>query len=49
MAANLLTGFDLTVWNRTPAKMAPLMKRGLPGHQSGRSRGQSTIVVTCVQ
>lgn len=50
MAANLLkAGFNLTVWNRTPEKMAPLMAEGAGGASSPADvAAHSTILVTCV-
>lgn len=50
MAANLLkAGFNLTVWNRTPARMEPLMAAGAGGASSPADvAAHSTIVITCV-
>ncbi len=50
MAANLLrAGFPLTVWNRTAAKMAPLVAAGArPAASPADLAGRSTIVVICV-
>ncbi len=50
MAANLLkAGFDVTVWNRTPAKMGPLMEAGAAGASSpAEVAAKSTILITCV-
>ncbi|MBK8985609.1 MAG: NAD(P)-dependent oxidoreductase [Chloroflexi bacterium] len=50
MAANLLrAGFGVTVWNRTPARMEPLLAAGA---QAGASpadvAGRSDIIITCV-
>lgn len=50
MAANLLrAGFDLTVWNRTPGRMSPLLEMGAKAadNPAGVAR-QSDIIITCV-
>ena len=50
MAANLLrAGFPLTVWNRTAAKMEPLVAAGAqPAASPADLASRSTIVVLCV-
>lgn len=50
MAFNLLkAGFPLTVWNRTAARMEPLLAAGAQGADSPAGvAAQSDIVVTCV-
>lgn len=50
MAANLLrAGFDLTVWNRTPGRMSPLLEMGAKAadNPAGVAR-HSDIIITCV-
>jgi len=50
MAANLLkAGFPLTVWNRTAARMAPLLKLGAkPGKGPAQVAAEADVVVTMV-
>ena len=50
MAANLArAGFQLTVWNRTPGRAAPLVSLGAVEAHSPRELAQaSDLVVTCV-
>ena len=50
MALNLLNaGFSLNVWNRTPAKMEPLIAIGARGTNSpSELAAQSDIIITCV-
>lgn len=50
MAANLLkTGFDLTVWNRTPSRITPLVQAGAAvGDSPADVAARSSIVITCV-
>jgi len=50
MAANLLkAGFDLTVWNRTPSRITPLVQAGAAvGDSPADVAARSSIVITCV-
>ena len=50
MAANLVrAGFDVTVWNRTASKMAPVIDLGASAAGSPREVAeQSTVVLICV-
>jgi 3-hydroxyisobutyrate dehydrogenase len=50
MARNLLkAGFSLTVWNRTPARMEPLVELGAKSSNSPADlAAQSDIIITCV-
>ena len=50
MARNLLkAGFELTVWNRTPARMQPLVEAGArAASDPAELAGQSDIVISCV-
>ncbi|MFQ5399273.1 MAG: NAD(P)-dependent oxidoreductase [Anaerolineae bacterium] len=50
MAHNLLkAGFDLCVWNRTAARMAPLVEAGAgAGDSPADVAGRSDITITCV-
>ncbi len=50
MARNLLeAGFDVTVWNRTASKMAPLVDAGAQEAESPADvAARSDIVITCV-
>ncbi len=50
MARNILrAGFPLTVWNRTPSRMDPLVEAGArPGKDPADVAAQSDIVVLCV-
>ncbi len=50
MASNLLkAGFPLLVWNRTPAKMEPLLRLGAKGAKSpAQAAADSEIVITMV-
>ena len=50
MARNLLkAGFELTVWNRTRERMAPLVEAGaLPSASAKDLAARTTIIVTCV-
>ncbi len=50
MAANLVrAGFDVTVWNRTSSKMAPVVDLGASAAGSPREVAeQSTVVLICV-
>jgi len=50
MAANLIrAGFNVTVWNRTPARMTPLVQAGatMAGNPAEVAAG-NTIIITCV-
>jgi 3-hydroxyisobutyrate dehydrogenase len=50
MAHNLLkAGFSLTVWNRTAAKMDPLVKAGAKaGKDPANVAAHSDIIIICV-
>jgi len=50
MAANLLkAGFNLTVWNRTPARITPLAEAGAAVADDPAAVAESsTIIITCV-
>jgi len=50
MARNLLAkGFDLTVWNRTPEKMTPLVEAGATAAASPADLAErSDVVLVCV-
>lgn len=50
MARNLLrAGFDLTVWNRTAARMEPLLAAGARAAASpAELAGRCSVVITCV-
>jgi 3-hydroxyisobutyrate dehydrogenase len=50
MARNLLrAGFDLTIWNRTAAKMQPLLEAGARAAASPvELASRCTVVITCV-
>ena len=50
MAANLLkAGFDVTVWNRSPERMQPLLDQGAKGAGSpAEVAAASEIIVSCV-
>lgn len=50
MARNLLkAGFDLTVWNRTAARMEPLIAKGATAAQNPADlAAASDIIITCV-
>jgi 3-hydroxyisobutyrate dehydrogenase len=50
MARNLLrAGFDLTIWNRTAAKMQPLLEAGARAAASpAELASRCTVVITCV-
>lgn len=50
MAANLLkAGFPVTVWNRTPSRMAPLLELGAAGAGSpAEAAAVSSITISCV-
>lgn len=50
MAANLLkAGFSLTVWNRTPSRMEPLLARGASAADSPAAvAAASDVTLTCV-
>lgn len=50
MARNILNaGFDLTVWNRTPAKMQPLLAAGAhPAGSPAELAAQVDMIVICV-
>ncbi len=50
MALNILdAGFDLTVYNRTAAKMKPLIEKGAAGAGSPREAAeQADVVLTCL-
>ena len=50
MAANLLRhGFDVTVWNRTPGRVAPLAEAGAAVAGSAAAVAESnTIIIVCV-
>lgn len=50
MAHNLLrAGFDVVVWNRTAARMTPLVEAGAtPAASPADVAAQSTIIITCV-
>lgn len=50
MAANLLkAGFPLLVWNRTPAKMEPVLRLGAkPGKSPAAVAAESDVVITMV-
>jgi 3-hydroxyisobutyrate dehydrogenase-like beta-hydroxyacid dehydrogenase len=50
MARNLLrAGFDLTVWNRTPARMEPLVQDGARAAASPADlAGRCSLIVLCV-
>ncbi|MCA9986852.1 MAG: NAD(P)-binding domain-containing protein, partial [Anaerolineales bacterium] len=50
MAHNLLkAGFPVTVWNRTEARMAPLVEAGATAGSSPADVAvQSDIIITCV-
>ena len=50
MARNLLqAGFKVTVWNRTPARMAPLVEAGAQaGDSPADVAARSDIIITCV-
>jgi len=48
MAANLLVaGHDLTVYNRTKAKAAPLVKRGAHLADTPGATARGEVVITC--
>jgi len=50
IANNILrAGFDLTVYNRTPSKMGPLVAAGATGAKSAREAAEAAdVVVTCL-
>src|SRR5918996_111892 len=48
MSRNLLdAGYDLTVWNRTPARMEPLVKAGASAADSPAALAAAVDIVVC--
>lgn len=49
IAKNILkSGFDVTVYNRSPEKMQPLLDKGAKGAASPREAATGAVVITCL-